>query len=100
MHQGMLTSCHTVWHAALYRYLFSTTGINACNYDMDEAGVYIITFTVTNSQGLSASVNRTLVVEPVCPAGETLCSNKVKCFLYCLYLSCLSSAVPMFWHDS
>ncbi len=44
---------------------------------MKEAGVYTIAFSVTNSQGLSASVNRTLVVEPVCPSGETLCSNKV-----------------------
>jgi len=78
--EGTPLWCHTEWQAALYRYLFSTTGIAACNYDMDEAGVYTITFTVTNSQGLSASVNRTLVVEPVCPAGETLCSNKVRCF--------------------
>ncbi len=66
-----------MWHVVWCRYLFSTTGIGACDYDMDEAGVYTIAFTVTNSQGLSASVNRTLVVEPVCPAGETLCSNKV-----------------------
>lgn len=74
----MLVCCHSMQHAMLFRYLFTTTGIAACNYDMDEAGVYIITFTVTNSQGLSASVNRTLVVEPVCAAGETLCSNKVR----------------------
>lgn len=58
------------------RYLFTTTGINACSYNMTLAGVYTIAFTVTNSQGLSASVNRTLVVEPVCPSGESLCSNK------------------------
>ena len=58
------------------RYLFTTTGIRACSYNMTVAGVYTIAFTVTNSQGLSASVNRTLVVEPVCPAGETICSNK------------------------
>ena len=44
---------------------------------MKVAGVYTIAFTVTNSQGLSASVNRTLVVEPVCPLGQILCSNKV-----------------------
>ena len=44
---------------------------------MKLAGIYTIVFAVTNSQGLSASVNRTLVVEPVCPVGETLCSNKV-----------------------
>lgn len=45
---------------------------------MKVAGVYTIAFTVTNSQGLSASVNRTLVVEPVCPLGQILCSNKVR----------------------
>lgn len=44
---------------------------------MKVAGVYTIAFTVTNSQGLSASVNRTLVVEPICPLGQILCSNKV-----------------------
>ncbi len=59
------------------RYLFSATWINACSYNMKVAGVYTIAFMVTNSQGLSTSVNRTLVVEPVCPLGETLCSNKV-----------------------
>ena len=46
---------------------------------MNKAGVYTIVFSVTNSQGLSASVNRTLAVEPVCPSGEVLCSNKVGC---------------------
>ncbi len=61
----------------LCRYLFTATGIDACSYSMKVAGVYTIAFTVTNSQGLSASVNRTLVVEPVCPLGQILCSNKV-----------------------
>ena len=61
----------------LCRYLFTATGINACSYSMKVAGVYTIAFTVTNSQGLSASVNRTLMVEPVCPLGQILCSNKV-----------------------
>jgi len=59
------------------RYLFTSTGINACSYNTKVAGVYTLTFSVTNSQGMSASVKRTLVVEPVCPLGETLCSNKV-----------------------
>lgn len=61
----------------LCRYLFTSTGINACSYNTKVAGVYTLTFSVTNSQGMSASVKRTLVVEPVCPLGETLCSNKV-----------------------
>ena len=70
-------SCCSKKAAVMCRYLFTTTGIRACSYDMKVAGVYTIAFTVTNSQGLSASVNRTLVVEPVCPTGESLCSNKV-----------------------
>ena len=59
------------------RYLFSTTGIRACSYNMTVAGVYSIVFTVTNSKGVSASVSRTLVVQPVCASGEVLCPNKV-----------------------
>ena len=59
------------------RYLFSATGIRACSYNMTVAGVYSIVFTVTNSKGMSASVSRTLVVQPVCASGEVLCPNKV-----------------------
>lgn len=59
------------------RYLFSQNGIKGCNYDMSQAGVYTIVFSVTNSQGLSASVNRTLAVQPICPPGQTLCSDQV-----------------------
>ena len=84
------------------RYLFSQNGIRGCNYNMNKAGVYTITFSVTNSQGLSASVNRTLAVQPVCPSGETLCSNQVRCHCSCCitlsrcqlqtYIVCLSSS--------
>lgn len=62
---------------AVCRYLFSTTGIRACSYDMTVAGVYSLVFTVTNSKGMSVSVSRTLVVQPVCSSGEVLCPNKV-----------------------
>lgn len=72
--------CSVTWLMSC-RSLFTTTGISACSYNMNVAGVYTITFAVTNSQGLSASVNRTLVVMPTCPAGQTLCSNKVKLLL-------------------
>ena len=64
--------------SAVYRYLFSTTGINACSYSTRIAGVYSLVFTVTNSQGLSASVTRTLVVQPTCYAGEILCPDKAR----------------------
>ncbi|DBA80580.1 TPA: hypothetical protein ACH3X1_007841 [Trebouxia sp. C0004] len=76
---GVLTPYVQACSISTAEYLFKTTGIRACSYNMKAAGVYTITFTVTNSQGLSASVNRILVVEPVCPYGETLCSNKIAC---------------------
>ena len=65
----------TVSHCC--RYLFSQNGIRACGYDTTQAGVYTIVFSVTNSQGMSASVTRTLAVQPICTSGETLCSNQV-----------------------
>ena len=55
---------------------------------MNTAGVYTIVLSVTNSQGMSASVNRTLAVEPICPSGENLCSNKVG-FTSCYDAECL-----------
>ena len=55
---------HTGW-LMLCRNLFTATGIDACSYNMNVAGIYTIAFAVTNSQGLSASVNRTLVVMPI-----------------------------------
>ncbi|KAL0020782.1 hypothetical protein WJX79_001465 [Trebouxia sp. C0005] len=76
---GVLTPYVQACSTSNAKYLFTATGINACSYNTSVAGVYTIDFTVTNSQGLSASVNRTLVVEPVCPSGQTLCSNKVAC---------------------
>ncbi|KAL0020772.1 hypothetical protein WJX77_012245 [Trebouxia sp. C0004] len=76
---GVLTPYVQTCSKSNAKYLFTATGINACSYSMKVAGVYTIAFTVTNSQGLSASVNRTLVVEPVCPLGQILCSNKVSC---------------------
>ena len=51
---------------------------------MSQAGVHTIVFSVTNSQGLSASINRTLAVQPICPSGETLCSNQVSAFCCCI----------------
>ena len=77
MHAYMKTTSMGPNNVHVCRYLFSTTGIRACSYNMANAGMYSIVFTVTNSKGMSASVRRTLVVQPVCSAGEVLCPNKV-----------------------
>ena len=71
---------HTKVPVAMFRYLFSTEGIGACNYNMKVVGVYSIVFSVTNSQGLSANVTRTLVVQPTCFAGQFLCPDKASTF--------------------
>lgn len=42
-------------------------------------GEYNITFSVTNDADLSASVNRTVVVVPLCDEGERLCGNLTTC---------------------
>lgn len=48
----------------------------ACGIKPDEPGEYNITFSVTSSSGLSASVNRRLTIKAACPPGEKLCSDK------------------------
>ncbi len=49
----------------------------ACKINTFVPGYYNITYSVTNSAGLTASVNRTLFVQSVCPSGQTLCSDQV-----------------------
>jgi len=49
----------------------------ACNIPSDQPGEYNISFSVSNSAGLSASVSRRLVIKAACPEGEKLCSDKV-----------------------
>ncbi|EFJ49406.1 hypothetical protein VOLCADRAFT_89802 [Volvox carteri f. nagariensis] len=51
----------------------------ACNVPIGRAGNYTITFSVANSAGHTASVSRSLIVQPICPQGETLCSDAVSC---------------------
>lgn len=49
----------------------------ACGIHNDDPGDYNITYSVTNSAGLTASVKRHLTIKAVCPNGETLCSDQV-----------------------
>jgi hypothetical protein len=49
----------------------------ACGIQSDAPGDYNITFSVTNSAGLSASTRRRITIKAVCPSGEALCADKV-----------------------
>ena len=49
----------------------------ACNISSSLPGDYSITFSVTNSAGLSASVVRRLTIKAACPEGEALCPDQV-----------------------
>ncbi|EFJ49748.1 hypothetical protein VOLCADRAFT_89514 [Volvox carteri f. nagariensis] len=51
----------------------------ACNVSVSRPGNYTITYSVANSAGRSASVSRVLIVQPVCPSGEILCSDGISC---------------------
>lgn len=49
----------------------------ACNVSTAIPGSYRLTYTATNSAGLTSAVNRTLIVRTSCPAGEAVCEDKV-----------------------
>jgi len=49
----------------------------ACNVSADTPGDYNLTFSVTNSAGLTASIVRKLTIKAVCPEGESLCPDQV-----------------------
>lgn len=50
----------------------------ACGVPAGQPGEYNITFSITNSAGLTASVVRKLVVKAACPQSEFLCPDKVQ----------------------
>lgn len=50
----------------------------ACNISSSLPGDYNITFSVTNSAGLSASVVRRVTIKAACPEGEALCPDQVR----------------------
>jgi hypothetical protein len=49
----------------------------ACKITGDTPGEYNLTFSVTNSAGLTSRIVRRLIIKAVCPEGESLCSDKV-----------------------
>lgn len=49
----------------------------ACGIPGDKPGTYSITFSVSNSAGVTATVIRQVVIRAVCPVGEQLCPDKV-----------------------
>lgn len=51
----------------------------ACGINGDVPGEYNLLFTAINTAGLTNSVTRRLVIKAKCPAGETLCGDKVSC---------------------
>ncbi|KAK3252906.1 hypothetical protein CYMTET_37812 [Cymbomonas tetramitiformis] len=48
-------------------------GVSGCGVDTSVPGLYPVTFSVTNSAGLTASDFRNVTVTPGCSTGETLC---------------------------
>ncbi len=51
----------------------------ACNIKSAVPGKYNITFSATNSAGMSSSVVRRLLIKPSCAPGEAVCSDQVGC---------------------
>ncbi|KAK3237662.1 hypothetical protein CYMTET_52282 [Cymbomonas tetramitiformis] len=56
-----------------------TKGVSACGVDTDVPGVYLVTFSVSNSAGLSAYATRNVTITPACPIGEVLCRSGEAC---------------------
>ena len=73
----------------LCRYLVSQNGLRACNLDTSTPGNLTVAYSVTNSAGLSAGVNRTITVQIVCAVGEHVCNNKVTRYSMCMLLPAL-----------
>lgn len=61
----------------------------ACGINPQQPGEYNITFAVTSSTGLGASVRRRLVIKAACPKGEKLCPDKVRAIVVQEDLVCM-----------
>eukprot|EP00775_Hariotina_reticulata_P011535 gene11535-11678_t len=69
--------CGSRWWAAVHQRAVPL--LLACNITADTPGDYNLTFSVTNSAGLTSRVVRRLIIKAICPEGELLCPNKVTC---------------------
>uniref|UniRef100_A0A061QZ39 Polycystin cation channel PKD1/PKD2 domain-containing protein n=1 Tax=Tetraselmis sp. GSL018 TaxID=582737 RepID=A0A061QZ39_9CHLO len=58
---------------------FAASGLLPCSINTRTPGKRNVTFQVTNDANLTASVNRTVVVLPVCPPGERACLEDLTC---------------------
>lgn len=70
----------------------------ACNISSDAPGDYNITLSITNSAGLTTSLNRTITVLADCLPGEKWCADKVGkrfgTYLGCHpYMPCICSSL-------
>ena len=54
---------------------YASVGLQYCGIDTTKAGTYTVTFTAANDNSASASVQRTVVVQPSCSSGEQACSD-------------------------
>ena len=73
----VVTVCGNAWAAAGGRRLAPV--LLACGIDGGAPGEHNLTFTATNSAGLSSAVSRRLVIRARCPAGEVLCPDRLRC---------------------
>jgi hypothetical protein len=58
---------------------FSNAGIRGCGIDTRQPGRYTVSFKIFDSAGLSASVQRIVIVTPRCSPGERVCASGTQC---------------------
>ena len=76
---GNLAALITACSDDFVKFKFDIRGVQNCGVDPNVAGVYNITFGVMDSQGLSSTVIRKVIIKPQCVNGEKLCSDGVTC---------------------